>query len=184
MLQSPSLPLSLSYAMWMNHSRREYVLFAGNDVPLQWLFYAALGRWDFVKDFIVSHVRHSFDDFDVVPIRAYLDVHALWTLLLHGDKKHVQEAFSPVSHATYFCINNTQTRQRLSDAQLAFVDALKKRTADASAGPVLFQEVLAMYFFFVNTQNASLLPALSLSMSGSPAPPAAPMVVTTMIKTG
>ncbi len=174
--------------MWINHSRREYVVFEGNDVPLQWLFYAALGRWDFVNDAIVSHVRHSFDDFDVVPVRAYLNVHALWTqlpLLLHGGAKNVRavEGYDPVSHATYFCINNTETRQRLSAAQFAFVDALKERTANPDAAPVLFQEALAMYFFFMNNGGAATLSRVLSASATSPALLAAPMVVTTMIKT-
>jgi hypothetical protein len=158
------LPTSLSYAIWINHTRREYVVFRDNDIPLLYLFQMARGRWHFVKDTIVTHVRHMFDDYAMAPVGHHVNVDAFWPklqlspMLQFEDAflytEHLREAYEfgpPITHETYFTINR-DNMHRLTAAQLSYVDALKQRTASPDAPAVSFDEAMFLMLPYLQEQ--------------------------------
>jgi hypothetical protein len=156
---------SLSYAIWINHTRREYVVFRGNDTPLIWLVHLAAERWHFAKDAIVVHVRHMFDDYALVPhVGAFVTVDAFWpkmkillmdqndAFLYTEHLRGVYEFAPPINNETYFAINQDNTR-RLTDAQLSYVDVLKQRTGSPAAPTVSFDEAMSLMVPYMQQQQ-------------------------------
>ncbi len=148
---------SLSYAIWINHTRREFVVFCGNETPFSHVFQMARGRWHFATDDIVTRVRHSFDDFaaDGIP-DTFMHVDAFWpnVLLLttmppddvplySSRLRETYECSCAIMPVTYFCINRDNTH-RLTALQLAYIDALKQRTEYKDAPAVSFDEAMSL----------------------------------------
>lgn len=166
--------MSLSYAIWINHTRREYVVFHGNDTPFLHVFQMARGRWHFARDNIVTRVRHSLDDFAVIDDDAaavpdnFVCVDNFWpnvpllktippdemTMYL-SRLRETYECAPAVTSATYFCINRDNTH-RLTAVQLSYVDTLKQRTAFEDAPAVSFDEIMCLMQPYVQQQIQQL----------------------------